>query len=170
MISETALAGFLELETYIGGVWVPWLAKASSVEVNRGGKRNGATSTVDVGILTLVLVNAGDPLAGGQLTPNMPARLTLTTVTPALPIFTGNILDVDTAYALNKKTGKLSTYVTVTIVDAVAAHTNVTRYGAVTAGGAGYESWANRIIRLAASSTATINPPIDDNPIARYGI
>ena len=85
-------------------------------------------------------------------------------------IFTGRIHDLNSAYLLDKSTGATTTTVTITASDAVASHANVTRYGAVTEGGVERETWAARIIRLAASSVTEIEPPADDSPIVRYAI
>lgn len=335
MILESALYPALELETFESGVWTPWLGKANSVSISRGGKRNGISATVGVGTLTCTLINSGDPLAGGSLKPNLPIRIgkppvgpetvtvaaatvysqtfegvannasnpdswvtvsgtavntlwggsplsqgnysmtvgrtatggaattsrTITGLTVGLsttvtaiacslapsgttgtigvsgigsattvavsasantnfsytfvptatshtvfltlangsgsgqvgtwdnivvtrnsylapnpayvapvPVFTGRIVDVDVDYAMDKSTGSFTTFVTISAADSVRAHAATTRYGAVTSGGAGFESWANRIIRLSTSSTTAINPPADDSPIVRYGI
>lgn len=336
MISEDPLVQLLQLETYDAATtsWVPWFSAANAVSVQRGGKANGASTTVDVGTLSATLVNAGDPLTDTRLKPNVPIRLmrkdvgeptiaiaavsaysqgfessvdswtavagttaarantfstgptyahagthvltvqrtstggatsvyrnlggltigrsytltawfnnadessyqysfigvngignsatldngflagwaqhsftfVATSIThtavlnttagntfvpaywddvvlnqnaytlpnpayiPAVPVFTGRINDLATTYQLNKNTGEMTTFVNISATDAVSAHANTTRYGAVSAGGVGYETWASRVIRLATSSTATITPPADDSPIVRYGI
>lgn len=88
---------------------------------------------------------------------------------PGAIIWTGVISDIETDYDIDKS-GDSVAYVHVSAVDAVSAHKANTRYGAVTDGGVGYERWAARINRLAASSTTPINPPGDDTPIVRYAV
>jgi hypothetical protein len=82
-------------------------------------------------------------------------------------LYTGNIEDVQVDFSR-----KGDTFVTITAADAVKQHNNTQRYGAVVEGGVGYETWANRIRRLVASSTADVNPPgpesDQDREIYRY--
>lgn len=170
MILEQPVINLIDLETQdpITFDWVPWLGSASVASVQRGGSRSGSNTTVDVGTLIVTLVNTGDPLTDERLRPNLLVRLI--SVPGGEPIFTGRIVDLDTLYRLNKITGELDTFVTLSAVDAVTAHVNTIRYGAVTPGGVGFESWAQRIIRLATSSVTAINPPEDDSPIVKYAI
>lgn len=88
----------------------------------------------------------------------------------ATPIYTGRINDINTVTLLNKTTGVETDHVNLVAVDGIAALSNTTRYGAVTDGGAGYETWAHRIIRLADSAPAGVDvqAPADDSPIVRY--
>lgn len=334
MILESPVLPLLNLETFDSGVWSPWLADANSLQMVRGGKRNGPTQTTDVGTLSCTLINTADPLAGGALAPGQPIRVmatngqsptldfpavplysngfetsidswvaangtttvsrftgesrsgswsydmsgedfdgfaitqakrTVSGFTPGLsytasawvlemrdrtsteyarvgvtgksyqvsdalpayslntwtkvsytftatatshevylqqtgiynvphlawddievvqdaysmpnpsylaptPIFTGRIVDIDTRYQVDKSTGRKDTFVTISAADSVRDHANTTRYGAVTAGGVGYETWAQRIIRLSSSATTPVETPADDAPIQKYGI
>lgn len=194
MITEKALLNILALEVYTG-VWKPITADLRSVSIQRGGKRRGITNTVEVGTLACSLVNTEDPLKGGTLKPNQAIRLKMRDTPrghfePQPPvggvpqpdrwvedpplvgtrIWSGLINDVDASYLLNKSTNKLTTIVSITAVDAVAAHASITRYGAVVEGGAGFETWAQRITRLASSAVTPVTVPVDDAPIVRYSI
>lgn len=170
MIHEQPITNLLAFESYDAATatWIGWTGALRALGATRGGKRAGVTATVEVGILSAELVNAGDPLQDARLAPNVPVRIISTLNNE--PIFTGKLVDLDVDYELDKSTGKTYSITKLAAADAVAAHNNTTRYGAVTDGGAGFESWANRIIRLAASSTTPINPPEDDDPIVRYAI
>lgn len=90
-------------------------------------------------------------------------------VTPG-PVFTGRARGLRTEYELDKSTGSMDTFVTFSAVDAVSQHANTTRYGAVVEAGAGYETWAARIARLAGSSATPVELPTDDAPIVRYSL
>jgi hypothetical protein len=170
VIIESPVITVLTFQSYDAGTasWVTWTGDLNGVGATRGGKPSGVTATVDVGILSATLVNAGDPITDSRLAPNVEVRLL--SALSSEPVFTGRIIDLDVDYVLDKKTGVLTSYTTLVAGDAVVAHANTTRYGAVTAGGAGFESWANRVIRLATSSVTDINPPADDAPIVRYAI
>ena len=169
MIVEQAVLDLLIFESSKDGTtWVEWTGPLRNIDSNRGGKRSWASSTVEVGTFTATLVNAGDPLTTNALKPNMRVRLRHRVTSES--IFRGRIVDLATAYKLDKKSGKKTTFVTVIAADAVRAHGAVTRYGAVAAGGVGYETWAQRINRLVLSAQTDVNPPADDSPIVRYAI
>lgn len=170
MIQERAVLDFLLFETSDddGSTWVEWTGDLNSLDVSRGGERSGASSKVEVGTLSAVLINAGDPLAGGELKPNAVVRLRHRVTGDT--VYTGRLVDLSTVYRLDKQTGKTTTVVSFTAADSVRSHQAITRYGAVTAGGVGYETWAQRIIRLSASAVTDVNPPADDSPIVRYAI
>lgn len=168
MIAEHPLLGILTLETYDPdtAAWTAWTPDLNQTTIQRGGARNGPTTTVEPGILTARLVNAGDPLAGSTLRPNLPLRIRA----GEEPIFTGRIHDLATTYELDKSSGELTTFVSISASDAVASLANTIRYGAVTDGGIGFETWAQRINRLALSAVTTVDPPGDDSPIVRYSL
>jgi hypothetical protein len=170
LILEQPVVAFLVFETSDddGDTWVEWTGALNTVESNRGGKRSGASSTVEVGTLTATLINAGDPLDSEDLKPNVKVRLRHRVTDDT--VYTGRIVDLSTAYQLDKQTGETTTLVTLVTADAVRSHSAVTRYGAVTDGGAGFETWALRMNRLAASAMTDVNPPADDSPIVRYAI
>lgn len=74
-------------------------------------------------------------------------------------VITAKIADVVDRSDLDKNTGKVRTFTTITAVDAVQIHANTQRYGAVTDGGGGFETWENRVNRLAASAQAPVRVP-----------
>jgi len=173
VILEKPVLNLLSFESWHpGGWWVPWAGELRTLSASRGGKRAGAATTVEVGILTAELLSAnGEHAQDNRLAPNIKIRIvSLHPELGKIPIFTGAIADLDTAHNFNKTTGEMRSVTTVTAADAVATLNNITRYGAVTPGGGGRETWAARIIRLAASATTPINLPQDDSPIVRYAI
>lgn len=151
--------------------WPTWTERTgalNNLSVQRGGGRAGASSTVEVGTLSGDLINEGDPAEEPGWKPNLIVRLRHRTT--GSTVFTGRVVDIFVSYKLDKQSGKSTTIVTFTAADSVRSHSAITRFGAVTDGGVGYESWAQRIIRLAASSATEVNPPADDSPIVRYAI
>lgn len=169
MIAEQPVIEFLVFESSGDGEsWDEWTGSLLNVSGTRGGLRSGATSTVEVGQLTFTLRNAGDPIEDERLGPNLRVRVRHRVTGDA--VFTGRILDIFTAYHVDKATGQTNTVVTVVAVDAVSAHAAVTRYGAVTPGGAGFETWSPRITRLAESAVTDVDVPPDDSPIVRYAL
>lgn len=169
MITEQAILNLLVFESSADGVdWVEWTGSLRSVDANRGGKRSGASTTVEVGTLAAVLVNAGDPMEGDDLKPNVRVRLRHRETDDT--VFTGRIVDLSTTYKLNKSTGDTTTVVSLIAADSVRSHAAIKRNGAVTSGGVGYETWATRIIRLSTSALTDVNEPADDSPIVRYAI
>lgn len=146
--------------------WAPYLADSTSVEAVRGGKRAGVTNTMDVGTMTVSLLNAANPLTNPFVQPNVPVRLR--SKGDSEPFFTGTLSDVDMTHEVDKSTGEVFTFVTLVVVDAVQAHANTNRYGAVSPDG--YERWESRIARLAASSAVPINAPVVDAPVVKYSL
>lgn len=146
--------------------WTPYAGFATSVSADRGGKRAGVVNTVDVGTLTIVLLDAGDPDDTPNMTPNTPVRLI--SVVTGEPVFTGSISDIDMIHEIDKTTNRIRTYVTIQATDNVQTHANTIRYGAIVSGG--FERWEARIVRLAGSSQAPIDPPVVDAPIVRYSL
>lgn len=147
----------------VNSVWDDFTAELTQVTANRGG-----TTAVDVGTLTAVMTVDVDPLQSGVLKPNQQVRLVLRD--SGIALFTGSILDVDVQRIRDEAIQSDYLQATVTVVDAVAVLGSKTRYGAVVEGGVGFESWAQRIIRLAASSPSDVELPEDDSPITIYSI
>jgi hypothetical protein len=165
-VAEQAVLNFLAFETSDddGDTWVEWTGKLRELSSARGGKRAGATLTVELGTLTATLVNADTTGLKPNVLLRFKHRVTDDTV------FTGRFVDLYTAHKLDKSTGKFTRLVTIVAADSVRSHAAVTRHGAVTSGGAGFETWAQRIARLASSAVTTVNAPADDSPIVRYAI
>lgn len=170
--SEGFILGRSKLdEDYLGDAdaplnWVAYTGAALGVSGQRGGKRAGVVNTIDVGTLNVTLLNAGDPAVVAGMVPN--ATIRLRSKLSDRPLFTGTISDIDMTHTLDKTTAKVSTRVTLVIVDGVQAHANVTRYGAIAPDG--FERWESRIQRLAESSNAPINPPVLNPPVVRYSL
>lgn len=139
--------------------WVDWSGTVSSIGIQRGG-----SVTVDVGQMTVVLVRSDDPLADESILPGQPVRVVRYGTTN--PIFTGVVRDA--AVGIVKDGGGLTRNgITVVAEDAVASHTKNTRYGAVTDGGVGHETFVARVTRLATSSDTTVSLPTEpETPLA----
>lgn len=75
-----------------------------------------------------------------------------------VPEFTGNISDLSQSPSYDAN-GVKQTFTTITAVDAIASLANTDRYGAISASGAGYQSWEDRIAQLASSSLVPVNLP-----------
>lgn len=135
--------------------WTPYLGAATELDIKRGGKRSGVSLSIDVGTLSMTLLNAGNPTTDGAVRPNTPIRVVL--VATGRPLFTGRLLDVDMTHIFDKETAQFNTYVGLTAVDGVTDHANTKRYGAIAP--AGYETWESRIRRLSMSSRAPIAAP-----------
>ena len=147
-------------------VWIPYTSAATQIGSQRGGKRSGVVNSMDVGTLNVTLKDAGDPLSVPDMRPNTPIRLMSAVIDR--PLFTGTISDIDQRFAIDKRTGRVTTYTVISAVDAVQAHVNTTRYGAIAAGG--FELWEERISRLAQSATTDVYVPPVGAPIVRYAL
>lgn len=144
--------------------WTAYTAPATSIAIARGGKRAGVVNTMDVGTMNVTLKDEGDPRDVPDMRPNTPIRLRSKAI--AKNLYTGAISDIDQTFQYDKKNGRITTLTTIVAVDAVQAHANTKRYGAIAPDG--FERWEERINRLAASSTVEVYvPPIED-PIVRY--
>lgn len=142
--------------------WTPTMARARSVTTTRGGQREDVSASIKVGTLNMTLVNSADPTIESGIKPKVPIRLVHTAT--GKPLYTGVILDVDMSYSLDRSTGKTTTFVHITAVDAVQDVANTPRYGAVVEndddGNPGaWEPWENRIHRLMRSSNLPYTIP-----------
>lgn len=138
--------------------WRDYLGDAQTINITRGG-----AITVDVGLLTAELIRSDDPLAEEKILPGRPVRVALAST--ETPIFTGVVQDAHSG--IERVGGGLTrNRITVTAVDAVASHAKNTRYGAVTDGGVGHETWAERITRLGMSSDTPVALP--EEPTTPY--
>jgi hypothetical protein len=146
--------------------WTAYLGAAVDVSIRRGGQRRGAATTIDVGTLTMTLLNTGDPRTDAAVRPNTSIRVRSKATGAAL--FTGRILDVDMIHRSNKSTGKFDRFVTLTAVDSVTSHANTKRYGAIASDG--FETWEERITRLARSSRVPVQTPATPAPRVLYSI
>lgn len=139
------------------GSWQDWTGSVASISIQRGGG-----ITVDVGLMTVVLIRDDDPLAEDDILPSQPIRVVRKGTSQT--IFTG-IIENAAVGIVRDGGGGVRNGITITAVDAVASHTKNTRYGAVTPGGVGHETWAARIARVALSSETTVSLPSEpDTP------
>ncbi len=138
--------------------WDDWTDTVVSISIQRGG-----AVTVDVGVMTVVLARQDDPLADDAILPGQPVRVVRKGTSDA--IFTGVVQDADVGIVRDGG-GQTRNGITVVAVDAVASHVKNTRYGAVTDGGVGHETWVARVTRLAASSDTPVSLPTE--PVTPY--
>jgi hypothetical protein len=147
--------------------WTEILADGNEFTCQRGGSVNVlGLSSVNAGILELTLYNAYDPAVVATLSPKMKIQVYSTQFpTPDDgSVYLGNIVDINTRYVRNSKTNDVDAYVTLTAVDAVQAHANVTVPGVTTT--AGFHRWEERIDYLAPYALTTVNvPAINTNTV-----
>lgn len=164
-LTERPLAGAIEIRRGTD----EFLANALGVSIRRGGARTGLGIKTDVGLATFDLLDAEDPMRGGTFEPNQEIRIMSRNRAGQLSeLFTGRVVDVAAAYPMNKGTGKLRTVTRVTVSDAVKKHVETTRYGVSIP--TGFETFESRISRLAGSSTAPIEPPVEGAPREVYAL
>lgn len=161
--------------TYISGLTIAPAAYTTAnywatVSVNfSAAPANAARSVVVIGPKDSRTYVSGDKFWVGCLTveagPSPSATVwdgntspTWTDVPAMTPIFTGTVSDIKATYPLDKATGKKRTSVTVEVADAVKVHGTTPRYGAMI-GAPYYETFEQRITRLAGSALAPIEPP-----------
>lgn len=142
--------------------WAEWTAATSAITISRGGTLDGITIRNNPGMATLTI---HDVDIARSVIPEFyreqPIRITSITPAGEHRIFTGWVREVEQHYGgFHPGTQKPRTSLTVTAVDAVARHDEVTRYGAIS--NLTGETLAQRITRLRASSTAPIEIPTDD--------
>lgn len=139
--------------------WLPALCDALDVSVSRGGQRDGLVDSLDAGTMVATFLDAMDPTSDDNVRPNTPIRLSKN----GLPIFTGTVADIAIT---DDRDGRR--YVTLTASDARTSLANTQRYGAISDGGAGYESWAARINRLRTSAQTSTSAPDADPSLTVY--
>jgi len=147
--------------------WTEIMDVGNEVQIDRGGNVGVlGLDSVNAGTLSITLFNSLDPSVVNTLQPKMKIQVYSTQfATPDLgSIYVGNIVDINSQYFMNNEKFKIDTYVTITAVDAVQAHSNITVPGVVTT--AGFQRWEERIATLASSAITTINnPAINQNTI-----
>ena len=143
--------------------------KATRITARRGGARTGLGVKTDVGLLTFELLDSEDPMRGGTFQPGQEVRAVSRDRAGNLAdLFTGRVVDVASAYPLNKSTGRQRTVTTVTVADAVKVHGETPRYGVTIA--ERFETFESRIKRLAGSALAPIDPPVEGAPREVYAL
>lgn len=146
-----------------------YVGQALGVTIRRGGARTGLGVKTDVGLMSFQLLDAEDPMQGGTFQPGQ----TLRAVSRAAggkfaELFTGRVVDVSSAYPLNKGNGRLRAVTTITVADAVKVHGETPRYGVQIA--EQFETYESRIRRLAGSALAPIDPPVEGAPREVYAL
>lgn len=126
--------------------WQPYLGAALSVDIQRGGRPATILDEIQVGTMTLVLKDTGDPAAGAPIRPKSKIRIR-STVSPFRAVFTGWIEDVDTRYFYDRREKRIASRTTIVAVDAIKDLSNRTLVMEPSELGA--ERWENRISRIA---------------------
>ena len=147
--------------------WTEILSEGNEIQIERGGTAGVlGLDAVNSGIATIVLYNSLDPAVVSTLQPKQKIQLYSTQfATPdAGSIYLGNIVDINSDYVMNSVMWEIDTYVSITAVDAVQSHANVTVPGITTT--LGYQRWEERIASLAPYALTTVNvPAINTNTI-----
>lgn len=148
-------------------VWTDFAGEATQIDVKRGGRREGVTVINEMGTLTatfkgLTITSVDSPFIQGS-----PMRLLVLTNGQWLPVFTGEIRDISIDRIPIPSARRVETFTTVTAVDAVASHDEITRYGAIPA--SGFESFRDRINRLRASAVKPVELPSNGDFTSPFG-
>lgn len=147
--------------------WTEILSEGNELQIERGGTVGVlGLDSLNVGLATLVLYNSLDPAVVSTLSPRMNIQVYSTQF--ATPdegsVYLGTIADINSTYVLNTRTFSIDTYVSITAVDAIQSHSNITVPGVTTT--AGYQRWEERIATLAPYAITTINTPaINQNTV-----
>lgn len=126
--------------------WQDISPNITALSVTRGVNSTGAVHTAQVGTLTIHAVDDLDPRALG-LHHGTPVKLLHWP--SRTPIFTGVITDQE--MTLEPPGSRHSFTTTITVSDAVARISSITRYGARSSSADGSEAWTDRVRRLMAS-------------------
>jgi hypothetical protein len=171
--------------------WVEVLADSTLLTIERGGDPDVAGgSSVDVGTLSINLLDILDPMQVDMLKPNQDiiAYIDEQTYTDSLvdgAIFTGNIQDISTDYFFERGTKHVN--VVILAVDAVSSHSDITvtntddeegftgEFRTTTPGtqvaSTGYQRWEDRINELSTQFAKTPVPEVETGqPIIVYSI
>jgi hypothetical protein len=147
--------------------WTEIMDVGNEIQIERGGSAGVlGLDSVNSGIMSMTLYNSLDPAVVNTLQPKMKIQVYSTQfATPDLgSIYVGNIVDINSQYFLNERKFDIDTYVTITAVDAVQSHANISVPGIVTA--AGFHRWEERIGVLAPLAITTVNvPAINTNTV-----
>ena len=144
-------------------IWNEYLGTANSLSIDRGGAQKGSSTSLDVGILSFRLVNAGDPLGDVAIKPNTlirvraanPASIPAIVAGGSANVFCGTLQDVVMNYD-----HKGNTFVNIVGADGVQSVNNTLSNIVVSSSGLGYETWSQRINNLCRLSTTPVNPPV----------
>jgi len=172
-----------------GGVWVDLLGTSTLVTSQRGGSAGIAgIASVEVGTMSINVLDAADPAVTNTLYPNQPIVVYVNDDSAfAVPltdgaIFTGTIQDISTNYFFEK--GQKHVNVVIYAVDAVSVHAGITvtnedgdggftgtTFNGVANTANGYQRWEDRINDLSTAFKKTVVPTVVISaPIPIYSI
>lgn len=139
-------------------IWSDWAADATTVSIRRGGDRDGIGVAMTPGLSTVTLYGFSEPDPSAPVfVADRRLRIVQTLAGGDHPLYAGRVREVALAYVRPASGGRHVPVTTLTLVDAVADHEQVTRAGALPASGS--ETFGQRIRRLSASSVAPIEQP-----------
>jgi hypothetical protein len=154
-------------KTAFPSVYTEIMANGNEIQIQRGGTVGVlGLDSVNAGTMSMTIYNALDPAVISTLSPGMLISVYSTQfATPGLgAIYTGKIVDINSSYFMNTRDFDIDTYVTITAVDAVQSHANVTVPGVTTT--AGFERWEERIATLAPYALTQVQlPAINTNTV-----
>lgn len=134
--------------------WVDVTGDATSVNVRRGGSRDGITTTIEPGILNASFVDALDPAVDPvAYRPGLACRLKTSS---GAVLYTGRT----TSFVARDEKRTKTRFVTMAAVDAVATLANTPRHGVAARTNEG-EPWRDRINRLMSSTPVPFTPLVD---------
>jgi hypothetical protein len=165
----------LRCAVYDGSVWVEVLGVSTQLSATRGGTVGIAgIASVDVGTMSVNILDAFDPTQTSLLAPNRPIVVYVGDITS--PIFTGTVQDISTNYFY--ESGKQHVNIVVYAVDAVSSHAGITVPGftgttlnGVANAADGYQRWEDRINDLSAAyAQADVPAVVISGPVPIYSI
>jgi len=148
-------------------VWTEIMSAGNEVQIQRGGTVGVlGLDSIDAGTLSMTLYNSLDPAVVSTLKPRMPIQVYSTQF--ATPdegsIYLGNIVDINSEYFLDTRLFNIDTYVTLTAVDSMSSHANISVPGVQTT--AGFHRWEERIAYLEPYAITSVNiPAINTNTV-----
>jgi hypothetical protein len=139
-------------------IWSDWAAGANGIKIRRGGAVDGLGVAMQPGISSISLYGFSEP---DPIAPIFVANRQLRVVQQLAAgehvLFTGRVRDIELVFVQPSPGRRHVPITTITVVDAVADHDQVKRYGALPS--AGSETFGQRIRRLSASAVAPIEQP-----------
>ena len=152
-----SLIGGTDVLGETGNNWVNLINDAQDLTIERGGTKEGAVTTLDIGLVEATGLDNWSPALLPAVKPNTPIRVVYkegATGQNKKVLYTGVLQDI---LVTERKDGHST--IQVTAVDGYASLGNTTRYGAVSDNSAGFENWESRIRRYAQSANTPLNPP-----------
>lgn len=165
MIQETAISRFavVEARDQMTGLWRELNGQLIGASVDRGSSSTGASETLRVGTSNLTLFGDVDLGIDTVVRPNSAIRIRHRETGSVA--YTGTIIDATQSFSWSDDKSERFTHTYVSTADAVQALGNTPRYGAVAPGGAGRQSWGERIAQLNESATVDIGQVRDNEKV-----